>query len=550
MGDHETEDVRPLRRRSGRAVSGSGLRRLAPLIVAAVLLWGPVAAMVALALARTGGRLVYPLDDAYIHMAMAKHLARDGVYGVTPFAFSSSSSSPLWTLLLALLDRIIGVRDATPLVLTLLFATGALVVAHRALEQRLSPVRSFVALAALVILVPLPVVVLSGMEHALQILLVLAFAHGVTERITSARPDGALSAPGLLALAAALPVTRYEGLFVIAVFGGMLAARGRVRLAAAIVLAALVPVAIYATVSVAHGWLPLPNSVLLKGAASPRDLLLAIPRQLGQASALAATIGVALAARVAIRGRGDRGSVADRSRLTGFLLVAALHLQLARVGWLHRYEAYLIALGVVAVAPVLLGGAPVADAVARPGAARAWRTLRMAALILALGLAWRRIGSLEQAVIATQNIHDQQVQMGRFLAAAYDRRGVAANDIGAINYFADVRCCDLIGLADMETARLHRPGRPPTSDAIARVVAARGASIAVIYETWFSNGDVAVGGVPREWGDAVGRWVIRDNVICAGDTVAFYAVDPGEREALAAKLSRFAASLPDRVGRR
>ena len=28
---------------------------------------------------RTGGTLVYPLDDTYIHMAIAKHVATDGV---------------------------------------------------------------------------------------------------------------------------------------------------------------------------------------------------------------------------------------------------------------------------------------------------------------------------------------------------------------------------------------------------------------------------------------------------------------------------------------
>ena len=41
----------------------------------------------------TGATLVYGLDDAYIHMAIAKNLARHGVWGVTPFHFASASSS-------------------------------------------------------------------------------------------------------------------------------------------------------------------------------------------------------------------------------------------------------------------------------------------------------------------------------------------------------------------------------------------------------------------------------------------------------------------------
>src|SRR2546426_9784746 len=72
-----------------------------PLWGALLLLWASMAAMVLASLRRTDGHLVYTLDDAYIHMAIAKHFARDGVWGVTPYAFGSSTSSPLWTALVA-----------------------------------------------------------------------------------------------------------------------------------------------------------------------------------------------------------------------------------------------------------------------------------------------------------------------------------------------------------------------------------------------------------------------------------------------------------------
>ena len=48
----------------------------------------------------SGGALVYWIEDAYIHLAMARNLALHGVFGATPHEFTTSSSSPLWVLLL------------------------------------------------------------------------------------------------------------------------------------------------------------------------------------------------------------------------------------------------------------------------------------------------------------------------------------------------------------------------------------------------------------------------------------------------------------------
>src|SRR4030042_4674796 len=72
-----------------------------------------------LILGQTGGRFIYNLDDAYIHLAIAKHIVRDGIYGVTPFEFSSSSSSILWPLLLAGALGLVRRRGILPLLIKL-----------------------------------------------------------------------------------------------------------------------------------------------------------------------------------------------------------------------------------------------------------------------------------------------------------------------------------------------------------------------------------------------------------------------------------------------
>ena len=83
-------------------------------IVPVVVLLIVITALVSASTARTGGTLVYPLDDTYVHMAMAKHTALDGVWGVTSERFTSASSAPLWTGLLAGVYFIAGVSDAAP----------------------------------------------------------------------------------------------------------------------------------------------------------------------------------------------------------------------------------------------------------------------------------------------------------------------------------------------------------------------------------------------------------------------------------------------------
>ncbi|HVD77156.1 MAG TPA: hypothetical protein VNH43_06075, partial [Vicinamibacteria bacterium] len=85
-------------------------RRRGPVTIALSILLVAVGALVAWSWRHCAGHLVYALDDAYIHMAMARNLAEHGVFGVTRYGFTSSSSSPLWTLLLAGLFKLLGPR--------------------------------------------------------------------------------------------------------------------------------------------------------------------------------------------------------------------------------------------------------------------------------------------------------------------------------------------------------------------------------------------------------------------------------------------------------
>ena len=108
---------------------------LAPLFLPSAVFLASLAAALRTALRLTDGHLIYALDDAYIHMAVAKTLASHGIWGCTPFHFSSSSSSLLWTFGLGVAYRAFGVHDWTPLVTNVAFAIATLVIADVSLAR-------------------------------------------------------------------------------------------------------------------------------------------------------------------------------------------------------------------------------------------------------------------------------------------------------------------------------------------------------------------------------------------------------------------------------
>jgi hypothetical protein len=308
---------------------------------------------------------------------------------------------------------------------------------------------------------PLPLLVFTGMEHTLHAALTVAFLAAFGRAATTARARSLLPALGL---AAALTATRYEGAFAVASACAWLLWCRRTRDSFALAAAGAAPPALYAVVSLALGWLALPTSVLVKsnlfeGASAPEAvsaLLMRVPRfAIGapHVTALTAAIGLALALG-AVR-RAERGPRADRevrASLWVLLGTALLHVQLAKWGYLFRYEAYLVAALVV-------------------GLAQAWALLRrsepshrLAALALlaavaAVPLAQRTVLAATQAPQAAKNIHEQQHQMALFVQRHRPTASIALNDIGFVSYLSDVALLDLVGLATLDVAKARLAGR-------------------------------------------------------------------------------------------
>ena len=487
-----------------------------PPVVASAMFLAWVGWFVRANLHANGGHLIYVLDDTYGHMAIAKHLVRNGVWGFSvKEGFSSGGSSLLWPLLLAAWYAVTGVNDYAPLALNLIAAMGTLFYAS-GMIRRYTPsgTVNLLILSAVVFLTPLPTLALMGMEHSWQILIDLIFID-LASRVLADDEPPASTIPArrwLGPMAVLLTSIRYEGLFVLGMVGLLLLCRRQWRQAIMIGIAGALPVTFFGVYSLARGWFFLPNSLMLKGTMPPVGTWAAMGRILTHVYALvtdhaylAALILAMMAALVGVISR--HRTLWSRAAVWQVVMlgVMAQHLELVGVGWFHRYEMYLMALGILGVSLALLDGIPAAEPGRRhagPGAYFA----ACAAMVFGMPLFLRAMDSCRVVLAATHNVYEQQFFMARFLHDFYRDKGVAANDIGAIDYFANIELVDTWGLGSMEVARAKRAGNYD-EEVVRRLCAAHDVQVVLGYDEWMFEygGSAARMGAGRPMDDSKQR---------------------------------------------
>ena len=505
------------------------------LALTAVLLW--------LGLRQTGRAFVYAQDDPYIHLSLARTLADHGVWGLRSDQFASASSSPLWTLLLAAVWSAGAHAVWWPFVLNIVCGVGVLAVADAMTRDFMDRRSRAILLAALVAITPLPTLALIGMEHTLQVLLSIALAWQSARWLEGEDTVRTLT---VCALAAALTATRYEGLFLVAAVASLLVMRQRIGHAAALVVAAFVPIAVYAAYSVSNGALVLPNSVLMKSQpgrfGTLADGIGAVLRDsatvfslFSRPPELALTLGLLLAIS---RAGAMKTRAVSRAVVLGsiFTIAMLLHACLVKLEWFYRYEAALIGLGVLALAS-LVAQRESRAALLTPLMSSAAGTTLVA--LLALPLATRALSALAVTPGAMRNVFEQQYQMGRFFSAAYPDDTIAVNDIGAVAWLSSSRIVDIYGLATQEVANLKRQ-RQWDRASLEAIAVRRQVRAVAMYQRVFEPI------IPRSW-TLVGEWTIANNVGVSEDTVGFYAPTPGDVKRLHDALDAFATALPGTV---
>jgi hypothetical protein len=300
---------------------------------------------------------------------------------------------------------------------------------------------------------------------------------------------------------------------------------------------------------VSHGWFWFPSSVLLKGVMPDLTSLSGLFLSLAINAFINLHLGLhvfvlliaVLLFYVLACGKG-RGGVDSRQVMGAILLGTAFpHVEFVQVGPLFRYDAYLFALAVLFLAsqlPIVIADLPARTSFSRELVPQ-YLAAGALALLLFFPLAVKGSRLLWFLPQCTTNIFEQQYQMGSFARQYYQGSTVALNDVGAVNFLADIHCLDLWGLANRDVTALKREHNYHTRD-IAGLSKQAGARIAIVYDYWYAG---EVGGLPAEW-VRVGQWTIRNNVIAGGDMVSFYALDPSEVSRLSQCLREFSLRLP------
>jgi hypothetical protein len=520
-----------------------------PFVAAVGVLLAFVAVYLRAALRQNGGRFVYAQDDPYIHLAIARTLASSGVWGVTPDQFAPASSSPLWTALLSIVRWLGGAADWWPFAINVAAAVIVVWVADRLIRLVAPPAVRFLALTAVIVVLPLPTLVFIGMEHTMHIACVLALCGAAAVRLAGDGPDRIW--PAGIVLAVLTAGLRYEGLFVITAVAAACLLRGRWVTAVSVSVAGAVVPGLYAMYALSHGGPALPNSVLMKSDPARFGSWLSALGLAGdwvgvltlyQRPAVAVLVLAALLLAAVLAAPG-RSLWSPPGVLIGlFIGVALLHVCFVKVEWFFRYEAYVIALGLAAVTSAALE----VRRSSVPGNAGGWSRMRRravvaCAVVLSLPLVSRGAEAMLLTVPATGEIYRQQYQMGLFFREFYSGEAVALNDIGAVAWLAPVRVVDLIGLASPDVANARRQNADDTAF-FAATLRRHGATAACVYDYYFSGSRV----LPPSW-RKVGEWRMDHHAAVSRETVAFYAPFPDEARRLREALDRFAGQLPSGV---
>lgn len=301
---------------------------------------------------------------------------------------------------------------------------------------------------------------------------------------------------------------------------------------------------IYGIFSIKNGWYFFPNSILLKGNVSFPPLIHVYLGEIKKIFILFTShwnvfllaIPLLLIFVILI----SNYTLTKEIIYYFILLIIPVTCQIlfAQTGWFFRYEAYLLFNGTFLVF-LIFKNLSLKEALINNKFYLRLNNILVSILILAILTPFfkREYFALWMLPHASKNIYQQQIQMAKFVRENLNEDTIALNDIGAVCYFTNIKCVDLVGLGTLEVLQAKKSEKFNTSF-IEKFANENNVTMAIIYDYWFT-GNISP---PTSW-IKIGEWQIFNNVVCGSEVVSFYVVDKSRLNELKSKFAAFSNNL-------
>lgn len=449
------------------------------------------------------GQFLFFSDEAYVNLAVAKHLAENRVYGLTPYGFSPSSSSPAWVVLNALFYRLLKTISETSLLLNVLLGLLLLYFVHKRTQGWENLWLKVLFLAVVITVFPLFYLVFSGSEQLFFALIIFVLMLLLEEYLKGEQENSFFWIFVLLSLAV---VTRYEAFAIVLMLSLFFLLKKELKKSVLILASLILPV-IIGVINLSKGWGFFPVPVVLKDfsplvrfiraltATSPfhefyqatlyrfHEILSTWPESLLLLSFITLSFLI---------------SGEERLRIPMRILsaMAFFHLLFVRISLLS--VTYLVAIAFFVFILLVERKTKLFQTIQIK---RFLSGIMILILVLLLGL--RSVKNLH-IVSLSRNLYLSNYQLAKFLSIFYLGKTVLSNVSGTVNFFTDLRCVDLNGYCNKLIYKELLKRKFGLDKYFLQNLSERiGGDIAVLA------GDIPDVLIPEKWFE-VGRWLVAE----------------------------------------
>ncbi|MBM7843817.1 hypothetical protein [Herpetosiphon giganteus] len=469
------------------------------------------------------GKLVYNLDDPYIHLSLARNIAH-GHYGINLIEPSAPSSSILWPFILAIFARL-PLFEYMPLLLNIGFGVAILYFLHKIVtlifHDRLNPATKAFLISVLGIVASISPLVWSGMEHLLQILLAVIILYHLLEL----EINNTLNR-WLLVAVIMNGFVRYESLAISIPVLLFIFLKGHRRAALLGLVLTLVPIAAFSYFLHRLGLGYLPTSVIIKGAQfSDKTSFEILLKNLGYATNAKTWYFLLVIMAFLLVGLRQKTHIYFRLTVSLSILLQALFGTF--LSSYYRYESYMIIYALLAW--IFLYKEIIVNALNN------FRKYLLSVVVIAIFFNYfNHIIYIFYTPMMSHSIYSQQYQMALF-GSKYYNKNIGVNDLGLVSYMDNDYTLDLFGLSNIEVID-YRKTR--ASDWMNTIADKYNVDLIMIYDEWFTNHR------PNNW-NKIGE--LRTNLLVGAtalDEVDFYVRNSSNVGEVRQLLKQFSQTLP------